>query len=167
MSVKNELTDYLYKYRGYPHFDREISQKSAQIYVQNPRNIESHPFYPFLKQVQTTPRYNPKEHKTKNKKRPILYASHTDSHIYAWYGQILNFHYEQLIKDSPIGECILAYRTLGKSNIHFAKEVFDQIEERDNCTALALDLSSFFDTIDHNNLKSAWCEVLGEQQLPL
>ncbi len=167
MSQISELPDYHYKYRGYPHFDHEVSREYAQSYVKDTKTVQKHPFYPFLKQVQKTPRYKPEKHKIENKERPILYASHRDAHIYAWYGQILSFHYEQLIGNLPLNECVLAYRPLGKCNIDFAEDIFDEIEKRESCTALALDLTKFFDTIDHANLKSAWCKILGENKLPL
>ena len=54
-------------------------------------------------------------------------------------------------------ECILAYRSdLGKCNIQFAKEAFDQVRKRGECTAIALDIKGYFDNIDHETLKEKW-----------
>ena len=47
-----------------------------------------------------------------------------------------------------------------------AQEAFDWIKAQKNCTAIALDLSSFFETIDHRNLKSQWAKILNEENLP-
>ncbi|BAY10862.1 antiviral reverse transcriptase Drt2 [Calothrix sp. NIES-2098] len=155
-----------YKIRGYIHFDRKVSKKFAFSYVTDPKKIEVHAFLPFLKYVKVTPRYKFKEHKTVDKKRPILYAGHLDSHIYAWYAQQLSEQYEKFIQKQIFNQSVLAYRSLGKSNIEFAKEVFDTIEQRRNCNALAFDLTGFFDHIDHAKLKSAWCKVLEVSELP-
>lgn len=161
------MFDNWYKSRGYIHFDRQVSKKFAQSYVTDYERFESHAFFPFLKYVKATPQYKSEIHKTVDKERHILYAGHLDSHIYAWYAQELNNYYERYIQEHPLQECVIAYRSLGKSNIDFAKEVFKQIEQKQECTALAFDLSSFFDHIDHKKLKSAWCEVLDEERLPM
>lgn len=155
-----------YKPRGYVHFDREVSKRFAQNYVTDPESVERHAFFPFLKYVKVTPRYKSEIHKTLDKNRPILYAGHLDSHIYAWYARVLSEIYEEYVQKHYLQDCVIGYRALGKSSIDFSKEVFDQIEQRQECTALAFDLSSFFDNIDHAKLKSAWCEVLGAERLP-
>jgi hypothetical protein len=54
----------------------------------------------------------------------------------------------------------------GKCNIHFAKEAFDWIRDNGECTALAFDIKSFFDTLDHRVLKRQWAAALGRAQLP-
>ncbi|GAQ00149.1 antiviral reverse transcriptase Drt2 [Leptolyngbya sp. NIES-2104] len=155
-----------YRSRGYIHFDREVSRKFAQAYITDCKRVERHAFFPFLKYVKVTPRYKSKIRKTQDKNRPILYAGHLDSHIYAWYARELSKLYEIYIQAQPLQDCVIAYRSLGKSNIDFSREVFDQIEKKQECTALTFDLSSFFDNIDHEKLKAAWCEVLGTEKLP-
>jgi hypothetical protein len=50
---------------------------------------------------------------------------------------------------------------LGKSNIEFAKEIFDWISQIRECNVLTIDLSSFFDTLDHGILKEQWQRVNG------
>ena len=164
--VQSDKFDSWYKLRGYIHFDYKVSKKFAQSYITNPEKVESHPFLPFLKYIKSTPRYKSIENKTIHKERPILYASHLDSHIYSWYARQLRESYEEFIAKHALSNCVLAYRALGKCNIDFAKDVFNEVEQRESCTALAFDLSSFFDSIDHAKLKSAWCEVLGSEQLP-
>ena len=114
-----------------------------------------------------------------NKTRPIRYASHSDGHIYAYYArEELLPRYESLIKKHNLEKEILAYRTIPdeykndekfyrRSNVTMAKEIFSQIISRGcNCVALAYDLESYYDTIDHKHLKKAWCKVLGVDKLP-
>ncbi len=63
---------------------------------------------------------------------------------------------------------MLAYRTdlNGKCNIQFAKEAFEFIKRKGECTALALDIKGYFDSIDHTILKEKWCKILGIKELP-
>jgi DNA-binding ferritin-like protein (Dps family) len=165
-SYSKQVENWL-KVRGYLHFDNRVSRAFARQYVQDAKNIETHSFLPFLAYKKNTPRYRAKDRKTEPKSRNILYASHIDSHIYAWYSYQLNQHYEKTIQGQVFDKCILAYRSLGKCNIDFSKEVFDEICQRTLCTALAFDISGFFDNIDHKILKHAWCNVLGVTKLPL
>jgi hypothetical protein len=53
----------------------------------------------------------------------------------------------------------------GKSNIQFAKEVFEAIKEKGRCTAIALDIRGYFDHIDHIKLKEKWIKVLKTNNL--
>lgn len=115
-----------------------------------------------------------------NKKRPIRYASHVDGHIYAYYAsQILLPKYEEKIKEYDLDNEILAYRKVPEktegdyfyhprlNNITMARDAFKEIIKRNcDCVALAYDLKSFYDNIDHKILKQMWCLVLGTQELP-
>jgi len=110
--------------------------------------------------------------------RPLHYASHFDSLVYGYYADILNTKYEAILKNnSALNESILAYRKIetfsnsgkGKANIHFAKECFDEItirSQNQDVAVLAIDLKSFFSTLDHQYLKKVWCNLLEEDQLP-
>lgn len=100
------------------------------------------------------------------KKRPIAYASHVDSHIYAFYANILSKKYEAQLKSLNLSESVLAFRELGKSNIDFAYEAFEQIRSMGECSAIALDFSKFFDRLDHSTLKVCWANLLEEERLP-
>lgn len=113
------------------------------------------------------------------KTRPIKYASHMDGHIYGYYAsQILLPHYEQKVQEYNLDKEILAYRSIPDeykgnkdfhraSNVTMAKEIFEQILLRKcQCVALAYDLKSFYDTIDHKKLKEAWCKVMDFDKLP-
>ncbi len=159
-----------FRKRGYLHFDRPISVEHALDIVTNPNTVATHSFLPIINFTSTTF----KIHKDKStnaiiktpKDRPIAYSSHIDSHIYSYYAEILNHLYEEQLYDNAISNNVLAFRALGKSNINFAHEAFQEIKLRGNCSAVALDLSKFFDTLDHSILKNAWCSLLATNKLP-
>src|SRR5690606_33420870 len=121
---------------------------------------------------------NPEKHTTANRRhahkeiitgktnsnaklRPLHYASHFDALVYGYYADILNTKYnDELLANNDLNEAVLAYRKIeifpesgkGKANIHFAKECFDEIKHRaqgEEVCVLAIDLKSFFSTLDH------------------
>ncbi len=111
------------------------------------------------------------------KERPLHYASHFDALIYGYYATILNEKYEQeLRKDTALDNAIIAYRKIkigeteekGKSTIHFAKEVFDEIKHRSTIqkevAVLTFDIKGFFSSLDHTFLKSKWIELVGQEE---
>lgn len=111
------------------------------------------------------------------KKRPIRYASHIDGYIYAHYASLLNEKYEKRIQELGLSDVVLAYRKLPQviinntkirpNNCTMAREVFEEIKRRENnCYALAFDIHSFYDYIDHKNLYKEWAQVLGVDKLP-
>lgn len=102
------------------------------------------------------------------KRRPVAFASHADSHIFAYYAHLLKQPYEELLLTRGISENVIAYRRFNppKCNIHFAHDSFAEIERRGTCEAVALDIERFFDTIPHRALKRLWAEVLGVATLP-
>lgn len=165
--------------RQYDHFDPRIRVTSRveefRHLFGNPKEVAQHWFYPFIKNDIVTPRYKktgardeqgkPVREK-KEKRRPIAYAAHYDAVIYSWYSTLLSKHYERCIEELGIAECVLAYIERDKSNINYAHEAFSFIRTKGECVAIALDLSSFFDTLDHRILKQTWAEVLGVQELP-
>jgi hypothetical protein len=155
-----------FKPRGYLHFDHKVSKQRALAYVTQPQKIEHHAFFPFLAYTKSTPRYKPVKKKVEPKNRDIYYAAHLDSHIYAYYAYVLGGLCERALKGTPAENSVLAYRTLGRSNIDFAYEAFNEIAARAPCVAIALDLSQFFDTLDHTLLKDAWCRILESNELP-
>ena len=104
---------------------------------------------------------------TKPKDRPICYSTHKDAAIYAYYASLLNQDYEKALSSRKLSSVVTAFRhDAGKCNINFAKEAFDWIRAQGSCVALAFDIKSFFDNLDHRNLKRQWANVLGQQTLP-
>ncbi|ELQ6046719.1 hypothetical protein R2200_002337 [Cronobacter malonaticus] len=159
-----------FRKRGYLHFDKPISLEHALDIVTNPNTVATHSFLPFINFTSTT--Y--KAHKDKltrkiiktPKPREIAYSSHVDSHIYSYYAAILSELYENELVKYGITKNVLAFRSLNKSNIEFASEAFKEITIRGNCSAVALDLTKFFDTLNHALLKDAWCRLLATDKLP-
>jgi len=160
-----------FRRRGYPHFDSATNYAAAQRIVTSPNQVASHSFYPFISfQVKTVKvkrnRSTGKVEKQIPKERPIAYASHVDSHIFAYYAFKLSKNYERIILQNSLQSCVIAFRALGKSNIQFAADAFNEIKKRGDCHVLCLDIKGFFDNLDHQILKSAWCETLVLPKLP-
>lgn len=139
-------------------------------------SVVKHPFIPFVKILVKTPRYRYQENEgfysLDTKIRPISFASHLDTYLYAFYSFAITEIYQEYILSKKFSECILAYRTdlQGKCNIQFAKDVFNEIDRRilarKSCTTIALDISGYFDNIDHLTLKEKWCKVIDKDELP-
>ena len=111
------------------------------------------------------------------KKRPIRYSSHIDGYIYAHYASLLSEKYEKKIQELGLSDVVLAYRKLplikindkeiSPNNCTMARDVFEEIKKRgNNCYALAFDIHSFYDYIDHKNLYAEWAKVLEVDKLP-
>ena len=164
-------------------------------YVSDAKTVERHAFYPLLHRTIVTKRYKEiakdskgkaiKGHKKKAengkristaKYREIFYCNHLDAHIYSYYTHaILEPLYEaELRKDKDLNESVLAYRKIPlpdnrrcKCNIDFANEVFELIKgQTEPVAVIALDITKFFDSLDHKLLKQAWYRLLGETSLP-
>ncbi|WP_067587250.1 hypothetical protein [Endozoicomonas ascidiicola] len=159
-----------FKKRGYLHFDFPIGPTRAYELIESPATVARHSFYPLLRCNQNSVKVSKDpvtgELTKKPKDRPISYAAHKDSAIYSFYGNQLSERYETVIAEQNLHDSVLAFRSLKKTNIHFAKTAFDTIKAMGNCTAIALDIRQFFQHIDHQVLKNQWCKLLGVEQLP-
>ncbi len=146
----------------------------------NAHSVGKHSFYPLIKSVLTSVKLSREKStrkiKRERKDRPIAYAAHVDSQIYAYYAHQINESYEIRLNELGLSDCVLAFRKLGKGtldegsrgkgNIDFADEVFREISERKNCEVGVFDIHGFFDNLDHRRLKRAWQDLLGVGQLP-
>lgn len=106
------------------------------------------------------------------KARDLHYASHLDSLIYNYYTKLLSDKYEKKILLYGINEVVSAYRSIpvnpndknssNKCNVDFAQDVFSNITSypHDEFVAIALDISSFFDHLNHKKLLEVWADVL-------
>ncbi len=159
-----------YKIRHYLHFDNPVGPHSASKIAMVPNTVEKHSFYPFIHTVIKTVKLV--KNKTtgiierKEKKRDISYAAHADSHIYAYYAHLLNQRYEEALSNAGLENSVLAFRTMGKSNIEFAQIAFNDILCRQECDVIALDITGFFDNLDHYLLRKAWAKLLSADHLP-
>jgi hypothetical protein len=161
--------------------------------VTNPNFVSRYAFFPLIHTNIIERKFKKLEHdrtkrshcymnegvpKKSAKIRPLHYATHLDAIIFGYYAEKLQEAYECHISDhSVLKGCIIAYRRIpigekekNKSTIHFAKEVFDQIKKRASedgeCVVLTFDIRSFFSTIDHDQLKTAWQNILDKDRLP-
>lgn len=180
VGAKNRASKF---WKPYFHFDTRIKLEEIGSWrdrLMSPQYIKSHSFYPLVQRHVVKKRFGDvavqNEHgeirtirtRLKAKKtRPICYAAHQDSLIYSWYAYKLHFLLEEKIKYLGLSECVLAYRSIeNKCNIHFAKDAFDFISAKGECVAIAFDVKGFFDTLNHDLLKAAWCELLNLKYLP-
>lgn len=159
--------------RRYPHFDAVISAVVAEAYVRDPGKIASHGFFPFLKYDEGWTLFAPKGTVGKRKDRPIRFAARLDSCIFSYYRHILSEPYEEKLKAENLQDCVIAYRRIaktaggsGKSNIDFALGAVETARELGHCCAVSLDISSFFETLNHDRVKQIWAELIGQTKLP-
>lgn len=159
--------------KSYPHFDGYRSAEDASALACDRDAVASHAFYPFILVNTSWTKFAKKGQKGKVKIRPIRYACRSDAYIYTKYRHELSPHYEAMLTSAGLDQSIIAYRRIektdsnkGKCNIDFAKEAFDEISKQKNCYVIALDISSFFETLDHHKIRSKWESLLGEQELP-
>lgn len=184
--MKKKKKDWL-KLKKYPHFSPRFKLHNIPFirsYVGNEEKVALHRFYPFIHYSMVEKKYRrgvdkkgkkEKLRTLKTKSREIYYANHLDSQVFAYYAHLLN---EELNKfyseDIELDNCVIAYRAIehnenrNKCSIDFAKEVFDFIKEFEGnkVTAICIDVKSFFDSLDHEVLKNAWCRVLKKDELP-
>ncbi|HMW10718.1 MAG TPA: reverse transcriptase domain-containing protein [Saprospiraceae bacterium] len=176
-----------FKVKAYAHLTPKVAKSNAnwvREYVQDVKKIESHRFFPMLHYTKVDKKYRrPKVATGKEnlrvsevKKREIYYANHLDSHVFSYYAQIL----EKLLNDRyqldvALMDSVIAYRSIphnlqrNKCNIDFANEVFSFIFRSDSTelSAICLDISNYFDTIDHKILKINWAGLLNRLDLPI
>lgn len=154
--------------RRYIHFDTRINfQKKLPFFKKlfsDETLLSKHSFYPFILIEIITKKYKLDKSANKRsllkKKRPILYSSHFDSYVYSWFSTLLNEKYKKYLIKHDLTSNVTAYLESGKSNIDFAFEAFEFIKNNTGYSVLALDIQSFFDTLDHNQLKNYWLDVL-------
>lgn len=176
--------------RNYLHFDLRRPESSLfklREEFTNTKIIATHGYWPFLKNIIKVPKIkNNIDAKTNKligrrkeiKERDVYYASHYDALIYSWYSFLLNNYYEKRLKELGLNESVIAYRKIplkensnkNKSSINFAFEVFKFIKEKGECVVIVSDITKFFDSLDHEILKTEWKNLLSisrEEKLPL
>lgn len=162
------VSPFLSKERRYRHFDLPLDKSKRINTIDFLHEADKHRFLPLLGFTDETRRISFDADGSRNikiKKRPIRYASHNDSNYLQHYSNHLSEYYDIAIKRDGIEKTILAYRRGGKTNIHHAKSLFDEVRERQDCKVFAIDISGFFDNIDHKLLKDEICALLGSSRL--
>lgn len=118
--------------------------------------------------------------KPDEKRRELYYASHLDSLIFSYYAKILSEKYELKLKSKEynLNEVVNAYRSIpinpkdenssNKCNINFANDVFSYILDypENEFAVITLDISSFFDNLNHKLLRDRWSEFFVDGKLP-
>ena len=110
--------------------------------------------------------------KPDKKIRQLRFASRRDAYIYSFYRHILREPYESALASLGLDQNVIAYRKLatpegkGKSNIDFAFDAFNVIRGFGDAAVVTLDISKFFESIDHELLRQKWCALLGVAELP-
>lgn len=77
------------------------------------------------------------------------------------YGSLLCSAYEKALLADDLSDMVLAYRKGSSTNINHALSLFDEIDRRKNCIVFGLDISGFFDCLNHNHLKQELISILG------
>lgn len=159
--------------KHYPHFDKAIRPSDIEKLVRNPDAVARNSFYPFLRfEEKWQPFRDAQGGKPDKKVRQLRFASRRDAYIYSYYRQVLRAPYEAELQLRGLGGNIIAYRRLatpegkGKSNIDFALDAFSVIRQYGNSAVVTLDISKFFESIDHELLRQKWCNLLGVLELP-
>lgn len=155
------------KARTYRHFDLPLSDQQRSMTRDFSTEEEKHRFLPLLGFTDIRRRVVREGGKprVKEKPRPIRFAGHADSAYLQAYAEFLAPRYEASILLDGTSDSVLAYRKGGRTNIHHAKSLFEEIRCRENCLVLAIDISGFFDCLDHRHLKSELCGILNATQL--
>ncbi len=160
--------------KHYPHFDAPLKLSEIRSIVNDPNRVAQNAFFPLIEyEKKWQPFRNPKNaKKPQAKTRKIRYAARRDAYIYAKYRRILSPLYEKKLNSLNISDVSIAYRKIaspsgkGKCNIDFAKDVFDFVENCRICYVITLDISKFFESLDHVRIKKIWCDLLGVSELP-
>lgn len=130
-----------------------------------PAQVASHVWSPLIHYVKTEKRYKVKERKTVPKERPIMFASHRDACILSKYSADLVGRLDEWYLANGLNDTVIAYRSLGQSNYHFAKRVEDFVRSHPSLTVMCFDVSGFFDNLDHKRLRLRLKDILKCQEL--
>ncbi|MGB3812105.1 MAG: reverse transcriptase domain-containing protein [Shinella sp.] len=164
--------EWTFKPKSYPHFDAFLSEAEARALAADASRVAAHTFYPFLRYHQRWTKFSEKGVSGVPKERPIRFAGRADSYIFSYYRHLLCAPFEKELKARGLDHSVLAYRRVigadgkGQCNIHFALEAVRVIRAMGDCCVIALDISSFFESLDHERLKQKWCSLLGVSRLP-
>ncbi len=172
----------IFKYKIYAHFDKRIEAYKIKRYINDSEKVKTHAFLPFVLDTQKHIKFDKEKYKllksdappnningvTKPKKRKIMFSAHIDRYIYQLYNYKLNKFYNGYVKNNGINKCSIAYRTNfnGKSNIDFARDVFEFILKTNNSYIMVGDFKDFFENLDHKYLKKMMCKVMDCKALP-
>lgn len=148
--------------KSYLHFDRHLSKAKLEQYAQNDECVAKHAFFPLILFNESWTKF--RKHGVKViKKRPLRYSARKDAAIFAYHRHYLSEYYEVELQRRCIVDLPVAYRKIqrfdgkgNKCNIDFAADVFGFIRDLGNCDVTVVDISGFFESLDHTVLKNNW-----------
>lgn len=167
-STDDFVLPFVSKERRYKHFDLPLSDEDRKQVIDFAREDQPHRFLPMLGFTDEARRFmrdEDGERERSVKKRPIRFAGHADAAYLQGYATHLNGFYEQALAADGTAGSVLAYRRGGGTNIHHAKGLFDEIRARGDCSVFAMDISGFFDCLDHRLLRDEVARLLGVTRL--
>lgn len=156
-----------FKPRHYKHFDVPIGPDWATAVTAG--QVATHAWSPLLHWIKETPRYRLNDQgvmELKVKPRDIMHASHRDACILAKYSHELTVKLDACYAANGLDEAVIAYRSLGKSNYHFAATAQAYVRDHHSIEAMCFDVTGFFDNIDHKRLKRRLKWLLEVDELP-
>lgn len=166
--------------KRYPHFDKHLSIEEIDSIVKDSTRVKSNAFFPFIKYEKAYQPFRKIKSITDQienpgkKIRAIRYACRRDAYIFSYYRHLISEKYEPELQRLGIQDCVIAYRKVpvsgtsgsGKCNIEFAKDAFDKISSIGDCTAIVLDITKYFESLDHEQIRTIWCRLFGFSDLP-
>ena len=159
--------------KHYPHFDKPIRPSDIDKLVRDVDAVTRNSFYPFMRFEEKWQPFRGKQGgKPEKKIRQLRFASRRDAYIYSYYRHLLRGPYEAELAARGLSDSVIAYRKLvtadgrGKSNIDFALDAFNAIRGYGDAAVVTLDISKFFESIDHELLRQKWCALLRLPELP-
>lgn len=160
--------------KHYPHFDAPLKLSEIKSIVNDPKRVALNAFFPLIEYKKRWQPFRTPDNGQRpgHKERRIRYAARRDAYIYAKYRTELSPLYEKILTDFGISEVPIAYRKIqgndgkGKCNIDFAKDVFDYIARTGECYVITLDISKFFESLDHDLIRKQWIRLLEVDDLP-
>lgn len=153
-----------FRQRTYRHLDLPVGVPFLKK-AMNPAYVATHSFSPLILRPDKQLRYKPRLHKTTVKTRPIMYVSHRDAAIFSWYSSMLSERLEVAYRANHLSEKVVAYRSLGKANFHFASDAYQFACSHIPCVIMAFDVTGFFDNLSHSRLRRRLKEILAVTEL--
>lgn len=157
--------------KSYLHFDSRRSATVIKNIANDPERVARHAFYPLIQFQEEWVKYRGAG-SGKKKVRKLRYAARVDAAIFARYRVILSELYEESLDALGLSEVPIAYRQIasasgaGKNNIDFAHEVFSFVRQVGSCYVTVLDISSYFESLDHKRILQLWERLLGRELPP-
>lgn len=153
-------------FKTYFHFDALHDASFLEKAAQDDDFVAKHSFYPLILFKEEWTKFRECSVR-RNKVRPLRYAARLDAAIYAYHRFCLSKRYEEYLEKKGISEIPIAYRKIpkdgasgNKCNIEFAKDAFDFIRKIRHCDVTIVDVSSFFESLDHEKILSSWQKIL-------